>query len=368
MEGLIAARLGPVYQADPHNKFLRNPRFCVGLDLTKGWPSALEVIGLDNHSNTIVLNYDHAPIRCRFCTNLNQKVADCAELRCNGIQSFEAPMRDVHRRVSSPVRPLAPTTAQQAAPGVATIVQQPPSDDGFTLVRSRKSKHPPRPPSQELLSAQRTMQVANVPIDLNSNPPIPSSSQAPDQPDNPGVDAEGLPMVWSPGRYGRNPGSKRVAGNTSQQSSPVRSQATSKRLVISPPENPQPAQIRIPDPEGDLCILLDQSLAQAFDTIEAIRNQGKQTQTRSKSSSSLGLANYPTQNLASPHISDIRPVAPIPIDPGPSHTAPPPYGSLPLSGATCKAGRQLPDDLSDTCSESSSRVNLLKIAASYKAK
>ena len=59
VEGLIAATLGRVYYADPHNKFLRDPRFCVGMDMTMKWPSALVVHGIGNHLNTIVLNLVH---------------------------------------------------------------------------------------------------------------------------------------------------------------------------------------------------------------------------------------------------------------------------------------------------------------------
>ena len=43
VEGLVAASLGPVYKADTQNKFLRDHRFCIRLDLTQGWPSAIEL-------------------------------------------------------------------------------------------------------------------------------------------------------------------------------------------------------------------------------------------------------------------------------------------------------------------------------------
>ncbi|KAG0575157.1 hypothetical protein KC19_VG322700 [Ceratodon purpureus] len=370
VEGLIAATLGPVYQADPQNKFLRDPRFCVGLDLTQGWPSALAVRGLGNHLNTIILNYEHAPIRCRFCLNLNHRVADCDELKLNGSMSPTAPPNPQAMRQQAPAQASAlaiVTPHRQAADQNRASDMPIPHDDGFTVVRPRKSKTPPKQPSHSQYQNQPGCQAPSGHAEAAPNQPILTSDQVMDMLANNEAE-DGLPMSWSPGRYGRNPGSKRSAGIASRQNSPVRSNASSKRLLTSPPVLPQPAQVRIPDPEGDLCILLDTPPAVAFRQIEAIKRQSNQAQPSSASSSSLGLEHFPTQHLGSPDGQDIEQNG----SPGAISEAPAPQRSSAdpflLTDVTSKAGRQNIPDLNDSGSETSSRVNSIKIAASYKAK
>jgi hypothetical protein len=82
-EGLIVASLGPVYIVDPLNKQLRDPRFCVGLDVSFGWPSAIETHGMNGAILVTLVNYDDAPVRCRFCLSLNHKVSECVALKLN---------------------------------------------------------------------------------------------------------------------------------------------------------------------------------------------------------------------------------------------------------------------------------------------
>lgn len=87
VEGLIAASLGTVYATDSQNHKLRDPRFCVGLDLANGWPACITVQGIHLGRNiNIAINYEHAPVRCRFCLSLCHKVADCSELKKPGNQ------------------------------------------------------------------------------------------------------------------------------------------------------------------------------------------------------------------------------------------------------------------------------------------
>jgi hypothetical protein len=82
-EGLIAASLSPIHAADPLNKNLRDPRFCIGLDVGFGWPSAIETKGLFGKSIVMLINYEDTPVRCRFCLPLNHKVGDCVALKLN---------------------------------------------------------------------------------------------------------------------------------------------------------------------------------------------------------------------------------------------------------------------------------------------
>ncbi|KAG0617518.1 hypothetical protein M758_5G195600 [Ceratodon purpureus] len=370
VEGLIAGSLGPVYQADLQNRMLRDPRFCVGLDLTKGWPSALELVGIGNHLNTIVIGYDHAPIRCRFCQNLNHRVVDCSELKLNGMSSATDPHRnDVQRALTVP-----PTEAMAVdAPGQLTNGTHPsPSQDsqlgedaGFTIVKSRKSKHPPKPPARA--------QPCEAPTVPRKNPepvqPILTSEQVLECLGSPKGDEVGLSMSWSPGRYGRNPGYKRGAGNSSLPHSPVRSNANSKRLVLSPPDPPPTNPLQAVEQLGELCIIRDEPPASAFKKIEAIQQRGANALIGSEASSSLHLADFPTQHLTSSPTCIPGVCAQQSPCSSSSAPIPSPYaGSLPISEATSKAGQPSLSHLSDSSSESGARASSVRLAATYKAK
>ena len=82
-EGLIVASLRPIYIADLLNKQLRDPCFCVGWDVSFGWPSAIETYNLNGATLATLVNYDDALVRCRFCLFINYKVTECIALKVN---------------------------------------------------------------------------------------------------------------------------------------------------------------------------------------------------------------------------------------------------------------------------------------------
>ncbi|KAG0594153.1 hypothetical protein M758_UG052700 [Ceratodon purpureus] len=85
VEGYIALALGPIYAADPLNGTLRDPRFCVDIDASQEWPSGLCIKGMEGVINSILISYEHVPMRCKFCMSLNHRVADCGELKSNRV-------------------------------------------------------------------------------------------------------------------------------------------------------------------------------------------------------------------------------------------------------------------------------------------
>ncbi|KAG0571997.1 hypothetical protein KC19_VG060300 [Ceratodon purpureus] len=255
LEGYIASALGPVYVADPQNSRLRDPRFCVGLDLTDGWPSALRIVGLGGHEHCLLVNYDHAPVRCRFCLSLKHKVADCEELRNNGLTG--APRRvygpeRVQQERRPPERPRGAVprnhppekkdhpSGTRPPPSQGTPPPPPPvpqgdapgpreDNQGFTLVRSRRNKTPSvtSQPPNGATDPTRDKSPPKV-----TTPPQPVLPLTTDQVVGMLVEENdqelSSPMTWSPGRYGRNPGAKRSARSSQSCSSPAHSSATSK--------------------------------------------------------------------------------------------------------------------------------------------
>ncbi|KAG0623894.1 hypothetical protein M758_3G209300 [Ceratodon purpureus] len=346
LEGYVAASLGPVYMADSQNKHNRDPRFCVGLDLAQGWPSAIELDGLEGKSNTILVNYDQAPVRCKFCYSLRHKVADCLELKFNGAGSglgsrrpSSGPTRNTRANsdvdmAKAPQREHGGRPAAEPPSSPNLNLACPPQqeeDDGFTVVTRRKqsSKQAPKSPRHAASASKTSNQVPRLPRQASSasipsshaqrspgqaplasqtntkqpqpspHPPIPpdpniifTTEQVVDMLDGNLGDEDCLPMTWSPGRYGRNPGAKRAANASSQPCSPVRSSATSKRLVLS--DSPSSTSIQAPE-EPRLCILLDTPPAEAFKKIEEFRNRSN---GKMQTSSNLSLDQYSTQSLS----------------------------------------------------------------------
>ncbi|KAG0572284.1 hypothetical protein KC19_VG081400 [Ceratodon purpureus] len=209
--------------------------------------------------------------------------------------------------------------------------------------------------------ADNSAQVAQPPVSARQPEPIPV------QP--PRGDEVGLPMSWSPRRYGRNPGSKRGAGNTSLPHSPVRSNATSKRLVLSPPEPPIAHPLHTVEQLGELCIIRDEPPASTFRKIEAIQHRGTQVATSSDASSSLHLADFPTQHLtSSPTDLPVACAQQSPCSSSSLPTSSPYAGSIPLSEATSKDGRLNLPQPCDSSNDSGARASSVRLAATYKAK
>lgn len=63
----IAGTLGEVIGMDTTNENAKDPRFCINLEISKGWATSidLEAKGGVVPSQKILVDYDSLPIRCR---------------------------------------------------------------------------------------------------------------------------------------------------------------------------------------------------------------------------------------------------------------------------------------------------------------
>ncbi|KAG0575817.1 hypothetical protein KC19_5G032900 [Ceratodon purpureus] len=323
VEGYIASCLGPVYLADSENANNRDPRFCVGIDAAKGWPSTVRVVGIDGRVNTILVNYEHVPVRCRFCLSLNHRVADCVALKLNGTDGFWDP--DQHRSFPQSTQkdshPKAPAAAPHPQPK-RTFQERPraqiPAEnqvrrekqvdqDGFTKVQSKKSRSSGNQTTST--DSRRASELRNRPTPPSSRehdfrPPSPprmsqwiqqalprsdssqqllTSEQVQEMLATPG-DSEAekeAPMNWSPGRYGRYPSSKRPAqpqGSSRKKILESPSSSDTSRELGSQiiPQSPRlasapaltPKKIQAPDSPTRIHIIYDKSPQEAFRLLE----------------------------------------------------------------------------------------------------
>ena len=119
----IVATLGEVIGIDTSNETAKDPRFCVNLDINKGWVTNidLEVEGGILPPLKILVDYDKLPMRCKACHSWKHRVRDCNE---------------IHKRPMQRGRRLAyvPHTYQQEK-GKSKVVDE----DGFQQVRHRKN-------------------------------------------------------------------------------------------------------------------------------------------------------------------------------------------------------------------------------------
>ena len=79
----IVETLGEVIGMDIANENARDPRFCINLEISKGWATSIELIieGGILPPQTILIDYDKLPIRCRVCLSWKHKASDCKELQ-----------------------------------------------------------------------------------------------------------------------------------------------------------------------------------------------------------------------------------------------------------------------------------------------
>lgn len=75
----IVETLGEVIGMETANKSAKDPRFCINLEISKGWATSIELIteGGILPPQTVLIDYDKLPIRCRVCLswNINQVIA-----------------------------------------------------------------------------------------------------------------------------------------------------------------------------------------------------------------------------------------------------------------------------------------------------
>lgn len=63
-----------------NNPQANNSRFCVALELNKGWVDKLLIANLDSPNVEVVVNYDHHMMRYQLCMSLNHKIKDYPNL------------------------------------------------------------------------------------------------------------------------------------------------------------------------------------------------------------------------------------------------------------------------------------------------
>ena len=77
----IAETLGKVIGMDTANDTAKDPRFCINLEINKGWATSIDLesnIGI-LPPQRILIDYDKFPIRCRVCMSWKHKASDCKE-------------------------------------------------------------------------------------------------------------------------------------------------------------------------------------------------------------------------------------------------------------------------------------------------
>ena len=127
----IAASLGKVLGKDSQNCYFKDPRFCIGLDTSRGWETELEIEDRTTGKLlTILVDYANLPIRCRYCYDLSHQIRDCPQRTNN--------MRTAKQTATIP--PSKPSNNQPA--------DTPPQVDaeGFTTVQRKNQPSPRRPP------------------------------------------------------------------------------------------------------------------------------------------------------------------------------------------------------------------------------
>ena len=94
----IAETLGKVIGMDTANDTAKDPRFCINLEINKGWATSIDLesnIGI-LPPQRILIDYDKFPIRCRVCMSWKHKASDCKEFqnisaRVRGKSTFPRP-------------------------------------------------------------------------------------------------------------------------------------------------------------------------------------------------------------------------------------------------------------------------------------
>jgi len=118
----IAETLGEVIGIDTANEEAKDPRFCINLEISKGWATCIVLESEEGilPPQTITVDYDNLPIRCRVCYSWKHKANECKVIQ-------KKPMR--HRSRSTYHQPRQ----HQDLHRNAEIDQ-----DGFQQVKNRR--------------------------------------------------------------------------------------------------------------------------------------------------------------------------------------------------------------------------------------
>ena len=83
---------------ETENEYAKDPRFCVNLEITKGWATSIELVteGGILPPQIIEIDYDKLPIRCRVCSSWKHKASECKEMQKRPGKGREIPGQNRH--------------------------------------------------------------------------------------------------------------------------------------------------------------------------------------------------------------------------------------------------------------------------------
>jgi hypothetical protein len=119
----IAESLGEVIGIDTANDTAKDPRFCINLMVNEGWVMSITLESEDGTgpAQSMIVDYDRMPIRCRACQSWKLRVRDCKEIQRRSVQGL--------RREPHSFQP------HQHAKGKHKVLDE----EGFQQVRNRKN-------------------------------------------------------------------------------------------------------------------------------------------------------------------------------------------------------------------------------------
>ena len=86
----IVGSLGEVIGVDMANDHAKDPRFCINLEMSKGWVTSTDLESKADilPSQTIMVDNDNLPIRCRVCLSWKHKAIDCKEFQKQPVRGW----------------------------------------------------------------------------------------------------------------------------------------------------------------------------------------------------------------------------------------------------------------------------------------
>ncbi len=77
LESKIVTRMGNVLRKDLNNHKKFEPRFCVVMDLMKGWVTTIGLLRVNGENIKVVVDFEKYPFKCHFCGGLKHLLGDC---------------------------------------------------------------------------------------------------------------------------------------------------------------------------------------------------------------------------------------------------------------------------------------------------
>ena len=78
----IVGPLGEVIGINTGNESAKDPRFCINLEISKGWATCIDLESEEGilPPQKIVVDHDKLPIKCRLCLSWKHEANNCKEL------------------------------------------------------------------------------------------------------------------------------------------------------------------------------------------------------------------------------------------------------------------------------------------------